>query len=248
MAAWGEMGLPLEIMLPAKATPAELYATHNRSFVNRILNGVESNGFGTKQLEVAEACQYTVGGMITATMLAAINPNKYPVICVPVSGFHHAGWDFCGGYCTFNGLTAAALASNVRVLILDCDYHYGNGTDNIITKLRLSKVGQVSFGLGYSHPEYANGYLSDLDVVLSTFLRGVDVVIYQAGADAHVDDPLGGIFTTEQMLQRDTMVFEACKKKRVPVVWNLAGGYQTPLQKVIDLHTQTMQQCIKTYL
>jgi hypothetical protein len=26
----------------------------------------------------------------------------------------------------------------------------------------------------------------------------------------------------------------------LPLAWNLAGGYQEPLQKVVDLHVQTM--------
>ena len=49
-------------------------------------------------------------------------------------------------------------------------------------------------------------------------------MIYQAGADPHIDDPLGGILTTKQMSWRDRQVFEQLGHK--PLVWNLAGGYQ----------------------
>jgi acetoin utilization deacetylase AcuC-like enzyme len=48
---------------------------------------------------------------------------------------HHAGADFCGGYCFLNN---AALAAQhllddgaARVAILDIDYHHGNGTQSI---------------------------------------------------------------------------------------------------------------------
>lgn len=34
----------------------------------------------------------------------------------------------------------------------------------------------------------------------------------------------------------------------IPVVWNLAGGYQTPLRKVLDIHDNTMKACEDTYL
>ncbi len=37
-------------------------------------------------------------------------------------------------------------------------------------------------------------------------LGSYDLVIYQAGADMHVDDPLGGIMTTDEMRQRDDLV------------------------------------------
>ncbi len=48
---------------------------------------------------------------------------------------HHAGADFCGGYCFLNN---AALAAQTlrdtgfdRVAVLDIDYHHGNGTQSI---------------------------------------------------------------------------------------------------------------------
>ena len=68
-------------------------------------------------------------------------------------------------------------------------------------------------------------------------------MLYQAGADCHVDDPLGGWLTTEQMLRRDEMVFAGLAALRVPVAWNLAGGYQTPIRKVLELHDNTMGAC-----
>jgi hypothetical protein len=32
---------------------------------------------------------------------------------------------------------------------------------------------------------------------------------------------------------------------KIPVAWNLAGGYQVPLQKVLDIHTITLTECLK---
>ena len=34
----------------------------------------------------------------------------------------------------------------------------------------------------------------------------------------------------------------------VPVVWNLAGGYQKPLARVLEIHRNTMAACIAEYL
>ncbi len=57
-------------------------------------------------------------------------------------------------------------------------------------------------------------------------LLPADVLLYQAGADPHIDDPLGGWLTTEQLRERDRSVFQTCRERGIPVAWNLAGGYQ----------------------
>ena len=64
---------------------------------------------------------------------------------------------------------------------------------------------------------------------------------------SEVDDMFGGYLTSEQMRLRDEIVFKFCKKNNIPVAWNLAGGYQTPIQKVLELHETTLKECIKVY-
>ncbi len=48
---------------------------------------------------------------------------------------HHAGRDYCGGYCYLNNAAiaarAAADAGQGPIAILDVDYHHGNGTQDI---------------------------------------------------------------------------------------------------------------------
>ncbi len=48
---------------------------------------------------------------------------------------HHAGADYCGGYCHLNVATIAAQAArdagHAKVAVLDIDYHHGNGTQDI---------------------------------------------------------------------------------------------------------------------
>ena len=71
----------------------------------------------------------------------------------------------------------------------------------------------------------------------------MDLILYQAGADVHKDDPLGGVLSTEQMACRDRMVFEGARACRLPLAWNLAGGYQRDeegtILPVLRLHEQT---------
>jgi acetoin utilization deacetylase AcuC-like enzyme len=73
------------------------------------------------------------------------------------------------------------------------------------------------------------------------------VVLYQAGADPHIDDPLGGFLTTSQMAMRDWKVFQGLKERGIAVAWNLAGGYQSPLSKVVQLHLNTMRACLEAF-
>ncbi len=74
-----------------------------------------------------------------------------------------------------------------------------------------------------------------------------DLVLYQAGADVHVDDPLGGVLSTDEMIARDRIVFDAARASETPVAWNLAGGYQEPLARVIELHVNTMNECVRSF-
>ena len=36
-------------------------------------------------------------------------------------------------------------------------------------------------------------------------------------------------------------MFNRCREMGLPVAWNLAGGYQNPLRKVLDIHDNTLR-------
>ena len=78
-----------------------------------------------------------------------------------------------------------------------------------------------------------------------------DVILYQAGADPHINDPLGGFLTTNQLRERDRLMFEAANSIGIPIAWNLAGGYQVDsgggIQPILDIHNNTMLECVATY-
>lgn len=203
------------------------------------------NGFGNRSAAVAQSLMYTSGAMLAAARHAL---SARDVACAPCSGFHHAGYAQAAGFCTFNGLMVTALklkADSVvrRVGILDCDQHYGDGTDGIIDRLHAGDwVRHVSAGRHYQRE--ATTFLA----ALPEFVRGFadcDVLLYQAGADPHVDDPLGGYLDDDQLAQRDAIVFAETRRLGIPIAWNLAGGYQQPLRKVLDIHDRTMAACVR---
>ena len=69
-----------------------------------------------------------------------------------------------------------------KIGILDCDYHYGNGTDQIIGKLDLfSRVKHITAGREFHTSDQADTFLEKLyDAV--QFMQDCDVILYQADA------------------------------------------------------------------
>ena len=236
---------PLHFVTPVvPATREDLYLVHDKNYVDGVFAGTIDNGFENRDERVPESCLWTVGSLVTATLGARDNPD-YPA-CSPTSGFHHAGYADGAGFCTFNGIMVAVakyidVHPNAKVGILDCDYHYGDGTDDIL-KLKRALAKRV---IHRTSGEYFQDDVDPLDFFkwlndsieeINTF--GCEVVIYQAGADMHVDDPLGGLLNDDEMAQRDRMVFRQIK---APVAWCLAGGYRG-MGSVIETHLRTFAE------
>lgn len=233
-------------------TREDLYLVHDRAYVDGIFAGTIRNGFGTTDPRIAQACLFTVGSLVMATIMAGQTGKR---VCSPSSGFHHAGYEAGGGYCTFNGLMVAAaiylrLHPKARVGILDLDFHYGNGTQDILLHARklASRIIHRTSGSQFHGNEDPTSFFDWLATSVAMMNgAGCEVVILQAGADMHVDDALGGLLDDAQMAQRDRYVF---KKVRGGVVWCLAGGYRTVpgetelerMRPVLETHLETLAQ------
>ena len=235
------------------ATREQLYLAHSHGYVDDVLDCKQNNGFDNASPAIAESLRYTTGSMIAAAKDVLEDGSFHRCAVSPTSGFHHAHYSYGGGFCTFNGLMVTAiemyrLGLAKRILILDFDQHYGDGTQNIIDRLGIDYVDHITAGLSYDTAEQGLRLLDDLMRLPN---RYYDLVLYQAGADIHVDDPLGGRMTTEQMRDRDMSVFCFGKMRFASIVWNLAGGYQRDLngtiEPVLTLHRQTMEQCLRVY-
>lgn len=239
--AWQSAGIPIEIKSFDPLTRSEIAVAHDDQMVDDVLNLKRANGFGNTSAEVAASLPYTAGSMRAAVHAAMENGIG---AVSPTSGFHHAGYDFNGGFCTFNGLMIAAIPlvmDGWKVGILDCDMHYGNGTDDIASRLAPPRRKLTHHSQGRIAAKNVGDWLKTLPAFIAHTFGKCDVVLYQAGADPHVDDPLGGWLTTEQLFERDRIVFKTLRGLRIPVAWNLAGGYQDPLSKVIEIHANTMR-------
>jgi acetoin utilization deacetylase AcuC-like enzyme len=245
---------PIRFVPPEPMAISDVCKVHDPSFVDDVLQLRRANGFGSLSESVARSVLYTSGACYCSALIAL----SEGVSASLTSGFHHAGPSVSRGFCTFNGLmvTAVQLLDEKRVqkiAIVDCDYHYGDGTQAIIDQqARSAQILHLSFGKTFRARDQAEAYLQAL-ATLPGQLRdfGAEIVLYQAGADVHVDDPLGGLFTTEQMRARDRSVLAMARELGVPLTWNLAGGYQVEadgsIPRVIDLHLNTFEEALRIW-
>lgn len=230
---------------PEPFTETDFMLAHKSSYVKKILKLEESNGFGTRSSSINRALAYSNASMWAAAEHVLINGG---VACSVSQGFHHASYDSNFGYCTFNGLVIAALKalkSGVdKVLIIDGDAHYGDGTDSCIKNLGLGYqiinvtrdqgIGKLQSGLDVA------GWIDFTEELIRRHRPGL--VLYQAGADAWIDDPYGcGYLDFDELGRRDEGIFTACRKHGVPTAWNLAGGYSDPMDKTVAIHLQTLE-------
>jgi len=210
---------------------------HDQNYVNAVRTGeprhlATSQGFTWGPGLYPMAVAHTTG-LIAATYEALT--NKYTAGSLS-SGLHHASHGSGAGFCTFNGLAAAALyavnAFNVnRVLVLDFDAHSGGGTWNIIQRSMPQNVVQIDVStslfdtwtpqgesvLTYSEVEdYRQSIREALDYART--LKPFDFVIYNAGMDPINDGVPEEVISYRERAVRDFI-------GETPAIFALAGGY-----------------------
>lgn len=236
----------VEVVMSGKASFIDFYRAHKQSFIEGVMDGTIPNGFGNCSMAVAATLPYTSGSLLHAAEHAVLTKEH---VCSPTSGHHHAGYDFAGGFCHFNGLVVAAAtlyqAGMVKkVGILDIDAHYANGTADIIKRRNIDYVKHHTFGAHFiDKGDCDAGAFERWLASAIADLQDCDLIIYQAGADVWERDPLGGFLTSEQMYFRDRSVFDAFKGK--PLAFCLAGGYSRDaagtIEPVLKLHRNTVK-------
>ncbi|MDQ3337607.1 MAG: histone deacetylase [Myxococcota bacterium] len=249
VASWH--ALPIDIIEPTPVTVDDLARVHERAWAEDVLAGRADNGFGNRSLEIAATLPFTNGSMLSAARHAIAHRT---VAAAPCSGFHHAGRR-AGAFCTFNGLVVAACALRAegladRVGIVDLDMHYGDGTDWLIREHRLDFIDHFTAGADYHSADQAPMFFERLPDRLHA-MSDCNVILYQAGADPHIDDPLGGWLTTEELHRRDAMVFGEFAARQIPIAWNLAGGYQVDpdgsIPRVLEIHANTARAALSWF-
>lgn len=248
MDSWRKLGIQLSIKSFDPVTRDQIKRGHDPAFVDALLDLDIPNGFGNRSAAVAASLPFTSGSMLAAAQEALRNGIG---AISPTSGFHHAGFDFAGGFCSLNGLMIAALnlPAGTRAGVLDLDAHDPNGVRDIINHMGLD----IPLVHGTGSPETAEHWLENLPALIASTFATVDVLLVQLGADPHLDDPLGaGWLDDDQLRRRDRAVFKTCRAMGLPIAWNLAGGYQRDaagtIRPVLDIHDASLQECAAVWL
>lgn len=253
VADWRAQKFPLRVVDPPAASPAQLAMAHSRKYVDDILQRRLNNAHGNRSMKIATSSAYSCGAVVAAAREAVRNRR---VAAAPVSNFNHACHAEAGGWCTFNGLMVAACVLKTegavrRVGILDFDRHHGNGTEDIIRALSADWVRHRSANRIWHECGQAREFLSAIPQILAE-MADCDLILYQAGANLHIDDPHTGWLTSEQLLERDRRVFEGAIRLGLPIAWNTGSGYQETaargLEPVLEIHRNTMSACTEAFV
>ena len=162
---------------------------------------------------------------------------------------HHAGYGYHGGFCYTNHAAAAAahLAAYDRVVVLDIDYHHGNGTQNIFWRDdrvytaslhadprvdypyfwgHAAEQSLTNLNVPLPHGTTDDEYLRALDPVLTDIVAfGPKYLVLAAGFDLMAGDPVprnGGFAITTPGLKR---IAECIASLKLPTVIVQEGGY-----------------------
>jgi histone deacetylase 11 len=244
---------PEDFLLPETADRGLLSRVHSDAYLDSLQDPATLAGILElpilKDMPIGEALvlapmRLAVGG----TVLAARKALEVHGLAINLGGgFHHAHADHGEGFCVYND---AAVAANVlleeglidRVLVVDLDAHQGNGTASIFNQWW---AGAHMFDLferdNYPIPKESEAYPFPLESgvegaeylsIVAVNLPGVieslrpDLIIYNAGSDPYLGDPLTELrLSSQDIIDRDSMVVEISRRHDIPIVMVLSGGY-----------------------
>jgi acetoin utilization protein AcuC len=202
-----------------------------------------------------EAARNLVGGTLHGARLIASGAASR--VLQLGGGLHHASSRLASGFCVYNDLAVAIrhfVSCGLRVAYLDLDVHHGDGVQQIFERdsqvltVSLHESGQYlfpgtgqvndlgtgpGFGLKLNLPlepmTEGDSYLDVFERVIPLALDHFrpQVLVVQAGADAHCDDDLADLLLTthtyEALYRRVLALADLHTEGRV--LFTLGGGY-----------------------
>jgi acetoin utilization deacetylase AcuC-like enzyme len=183
-------------------------------------------------------------------------------------GTHHAFAGHGEGFCVFNDVAVAVRLLQRdgrirRVAIVDLDVHQGNGTARIFAgdpdvctfsmhgarnfpfrKERSTR--DVELGDRTADAEYGALLAAHLPDLLDD--ARPDLVFYLAGADPYCEDRFGRLaLSFEGLRARDRLVFDCCRRRSLPLVLTLAGGYARSIDDAVTIHATSVHELRRAY-
>ena len=251
--------LKFQVTQPQRASKERLLRAHSLSYVDKIYEERLSDN-DLKKINLPWSTQLRNRSFlaIEGTYQAAKLALNYGIACHVGGGTHHAHHEYGFGFCIFNDLAYTALnlieeGYTKSVLILDADVHHGDGTIDIcknhpsIYTCSIHSESNFPFKkkqgwLDISIPAGSNDdyYLSQISQTLKEIDSRIspDIVLYDAGIDIFKEDGLGNLnISRKGIIQRDQIILEYFKNKRIPVTTVIGGGYSIDPYELASRHS-----------
>jgi acetoin utilization deacetylase AcuC-like enzyme len=251
-----------DFLRPGPASDVDILRVHTPDWVNKLKTGTLTNA-DIALLEVpyspelVDAFWLAAGGTIAAAQAAL----RDGFACNLGGGFHHAYPGHGEGFCAIHDVAVAIrrMQSDGAIhtaMVIDTDVHHGNGTAAIFAKddsvftLSIHQANNypdhkpasnldLNMEDGVDDEEYLNALLPAVRQALKQF--PAHMVFYVGGADPYREDQLGGLALTMNGLKaRDAGVFEEARKRNIPVVTTMAGGYARRVEDTVQIHLNTV--------
>lgn len=252
-----EEGLKKNVLKPEPANKEDLERIHSKEHIDFIKNVGEAriDMDMVSHEETYEIALLACGGALLAAE-TSFSESK-PVMALLRPPGHHAGKDYCGGFCYFNNIALAAeylLGKVERVAIVDIDVHHGNGTSDIFSARKdvlyisthqwgiypgtgpIDYVGEkmgegftvnIPFTSRCGDTSYTMAFEEVVEPILSQFQP--KALLVSIGGDAHYLDPLASLSLSS--LAYISLVERLMEKAKEfcdgRVSFYLEGGYHT---------------------
>ncbi len=251
-----------DFLRPDPASDADVLRVHSEDWVRKLQTGTLTLSDVMKlevpySAELVGALWLAAGGTIAASQAALRDGFG----CNLGGGFHHAHVGHGEGFCAIHDVAVAirrlqADGAMRKAMVVDTDVHHGNGTAAIFAN--QDSVFTLSIHQANNYPAYKPPSTVDLNMqdqigdaayltaLLPAVRAGLDsfqpeILFYVGGADPYRNDQLGGLaLTIPGLMKRDKSVFEEARKRNIPVVTTLAGGYARRVEDTVQIHVNTI--------
>ncbi len=248
---------------PPSAQDKDILLVHTPTYIDKLRRGtLTSDELAVLDLpyskELVEAAWIGVEGTIRAARHALETGLGIHI----GGGGHHAYPDHGAGYCLLND-SAIAIRKLVeerrivKAMVVDCDVHQGDGTafifhedpmvftcsihqEDLYPEIKQQSDLDIGLEAGAGDDRYLEEFSRYFPPALEIFRP--QLLVYVAGADPYQDDQEGGLkLTFDGLRRRDHIVFHEAKRRRLPVVVVLAGGYARRTADTVAIHVTTIR-------
>jgi len=251
----------VDLREPPTVGPEALAGLHDDAYLSAFMDGEEPLA-SSQGIAWSPALRDATLAMLGGQLEAARHALRHGVAMNLARGFHHAVPSRGSGFCPINGLALVALhMPQLRIFVVDCDEHGGNGTEEFAARLPNLYTASI-FGTRFGCLGGKRSWAFEVRVPRDGFgaykaaLHRVgdllrehrpDLILYQAGTDCHVGDPKSRVgLSTRRFVERDLVVLRAARELDIPIVIVAAGGYQKA-EAIATLNVATVRCALRTF-